>query len=58
MKVKMLLGLLKTPTKICFDMTLNDNVISKNSKKLSVGENKVNYNFRWIYKIHKIKEII
>ena len=41
-ELKLLVGLLKTCTKICLDVTSNDNVRFKNSKTLSVGQDIVN----------------
>ena len=43
--VKLLVGLLKTYTKIYLGVISNDNARSKNSKTLSVGEDIVNYIF-------------
>ena len=55
------MNLLKTSTKTCLDVCHmpKDNVRSKNSKTLSVGQDIVNcIFFRWNYGDDKIKEFI
>ena len=40
-----MVGLLETSTKVCLDVASKDNVRSKNSKTLSVGQEIMNYIF-------------